>query len=122
MKAFGAAAVRAKSAGFDVIAVHTVHGYLLNGFLSSQANQRTDEYGGSHENRYRIVREVIDAARAEWKGLMFVRILSTDYKESGRVMSAPGTQQTKAVALKVRYERKAEVARDHQWTWGGVTS
>lgn len=93
VEAFGAAAVRAKSAGFDVIEVHTVHGYLLNGFLSSLANQRTDEYCGSHENLYRIVREVIDAVRAEWKGLMFVRISSTDYKEGGRAMSAPATEQ-----------------------------
>ncbi|HDU8018979.1 TPA: hypothetical protein RGJ51_000351 [Cronobacter sakazakii] len=93
VKAFSAAAVRAKGTGFDVIEVQTVHRYLLNGFLLSLANQRTDEYGGSHENRYRIVREVIDAVRAEWKGLMFVCISSTDYKERGRVMSAPGTMR-----------------------------
>lgn len=83
VKAFGAAAVRAKSAGFDVIEIHTAHGYLLNEFLSPLANQRTDEYGGSHENRYRIVREIIDAVRAEWKGPLFVRISSTDYKDGG---------------------------------------
>ncbi len=104
VKAFGAAAVRAKSAGFDVIEVHTVHGYLLNGFLSSLANQRTDEYGGSHENRYRIVREVIDAVRAEWKGLMFVRISSTDYEEGGRVMSAPGTELPVRLGLALCYK------------------
>lgn len=83
VKAFGAAAVRAKKAGFDVIEVHTAHGYLLNEFLSPLANTRTDEYGGSHENRYRIVREVIEAVRAQWKGPLFVRISSTDYKEGG---------------------------------------
>lgn len=81
--AFGEGARRAREAGFDVIEVHTAHGYLLNEFLSPLANRRTDEYGGSHENRYRIVREVIDAVRAEWNGPLFVRISSTDYVEGG---------------------------------------
>ncbi|MGW2331174.1 NADPH dehydrogenase NamA [Streptomyces sp. NPDC001700] len=83
VEAFRKAAVRAKSAGFDVIEVHTAHGYLLNEFLSPLANQRTDAYGGNHENRYRIVREVIDAVRGEWDGPLFVRISSTDYAEGG---------------------------------------
>ncbi|WPU21933.1 NADPH dehydrogenase NamA [Cedecea neteri] len=81
--AFGDAAVRARKAGFDVIEIHTAHGFLLNEFLSPLANQRTDEYGGNHENRYRILRQVIDAVRAEWKGPLFVRISSSDYKEGG---------------------------------------
>jgi NADPH2 dehydrogenase len=81
--AFRQGARRARQAGFDVIEVHTAHGYLLNEFLSPLANRRTDEYGGSHENRYRIVREVIDAVRMEWKGPLFVRISSTDYVEGG---------------------------------------
>jgi len=80
---FRAAAVRAREAGFDVIEVHTAHGYLLNEFLSPLANVREDQYGGSHENRYRVVREVIDAVRQEWKGPLFVRISSTDYAEGG---------------------------------------
>ncbi|MCQ9136676.1 NADPH dehydrogenase, partial [Streptomyces sp. IBSBF 2807] len=61
VEAFRQGARRAHEAGFDVVEVHTAHGYLLNEFLSPLANHRTDEYGGSHENRYRIVREVIDA-------------------------------------------------------------
>ncbi|WP_350337306.1 hypothetical protein [Delftia lacustris] len=61
----------------------TAHGYLLNEFLSPLANKRTDEYGGSHENRYRIVREVIDAVRSEWTGPLFVRVSTTDYVEGG---------------------------------------
>ncbi|MEU6375383.1 NADPH dehydrogenase NamA [Streptomyces sp. NPDC046909] len=81
--AFRKAALRAKEADFDVIEVHAAHGYLLNEFLSPLANQRTDRYGGSHENRYRIVREVIDAVRGEWDGPLFVRISSTDYTEGG---------------------------------------
>ncbi|MFC9550034.1 NADPH dehydrogenase NamA [Rhodococcus sp. NPDC056960] len=83
VEAFRKAAVRARTAGFDVIEVHAAHGYLLNEFLSPLSNQRTDEYGGDHENRYRIVREVIDAVRGEWDGPLFVRISSTDYAEGG---------------------------------------
>lgn len=83
VEAFRNGARRASEAGFDVVEVHTAHGYLLNEFLSPLANHRTDEYGGSHENRYRIVREVIDAVRSEWKGPLFVRISSTDYTEGG---------------------------------------
>ena len=83
IEAFRSAARRAKDAGFDVLEVHTAHGYLLNEFLSPLANLRTDEYGGTHENRYRIVREVIDVVRSEWNGPLFVRISSTDYVEGG---------------------------------------
>lgn len=81
--AFRAGARRAGEAGFDVIEIHTAHGYLLNEFLSPLANHRTDEYGGNHENRYRIVGRVIDAVRSEWKGPLFLRISSTDYAEGG---------------------------------------
>jgi len=81
--AFAAAARRAKEAGFDVVEVHAAHGYLLNQFLSPLSNKRTDEYGGDHAGRYRIVREVLDAVRSEWNGPLFVRISSTDYVEGG---------------------------------------
>jgi 2,4-dienoyl-CoA reductase-like NADH-dependent reductase (Old Yellow Enzyme family) len=50
-------------AGFDGIEIHGAHGYLINGFLSTYSNQRTDDYGGSVENRYRFAHEIIDAAR-----------------------------------------------------------
>lgn len=83
IRAFGEGARRAREAGFDVIEIHCAHGYLLNQFLSPLANTRTDEYGGSQENRYRIVREVIDAVRREWSGPLFLRISSTDYAEGG---------------------------------------
>ena len=83
VEAFRQGARRAREAGFDVVEVHTAHGYLLNEFLSPLGNHRTDEYGGSHENRYRIVREVIDAVRSEWQGPLFVRISTTDYVEGG---------------------------------------
>ena len=83
VEAFRQGARRAREAGFDVIEIHTAHGYLLNEFLSPKANFRTDEYGGSHENRYRIVREVIDAVRSQWEGPLFLRISSTDYLDGG---------------------------------------
>lgn len=83
VEAFRAGARRAGEAGFDVVEIHTAHGYLLNEFLSPLANHRSDEYGGDHENRYRIVRRVIDAVRSEWQGPLFLRISSTDYAEGG---------------------------------------
>lgn len=61
---FIAAAVRAERAGFDGVEIHGAHGYILAQFLSSQVNRRTDSYGGSLENRARIVLEIIDGVRS----------------------------------------------------------
>jgi 2,4-dienoyl-CoA reductase-like NADH-dependent reductase (Old Yellow Enzyme family) len=58
------AAKRAITAGFDVIEIHGAHGFLLHGFMSPVSNRRTDEYGGSFENRIRLLVEVVDAIRA----------------------------------------------------------
>ncbi|MEI9945605.1 MAG: NADPH dehydrogenase NamA [Chitinophagaceae bacterium] len=82
---FKAAAVRAATAGFKIIEIHAAHGYLLNEFMSPISNQRTDEYGGSFENRIRIVLEVIHAVREVWnKDLpLFMRISSADWVEGG---------------------------------------
>jgi 2,4-dienoyl-CoA reductase-like NADH-dependent reductase (Old Yellow Enzyme family) len=66
LDAWGAAARRAHLAGFDVLEVHGAHGYLLHQFLSPAANQRTDAYGGSLENRMRFVVEVVEHVRANW--------------------------------------------------------
>ena len=62
---FIAAAVRAKKSGYDGVEVHGAHGYILTQFLSSEINQRTDEYGGSLENRSRILFEIVDAIREQ---------------------------------------------------------
>ncbi|PWA11775.1 NADPH dehydrogenase NamA [Pueribacillus theae] len=81
--AFKEAARRAKEAGFDLIELHGAHGYLINEFLSPLTNQRTDEYGGNAENRYRFLEEVINAVKEEWEGPLFVRISASDYHEEG---------------------------------------
>lgn len=79
VQAFQDGARRAKKAGFDVIEIHAAHGYLINEFLSPLSNRRQDEYGGSPENRYRFLGEVIDAVREVWDGPLFVRISASDY-------------------------------------------
>lgn len=63
---FRQAVANAREAGFDLVELHSAHGYLLHQFLSPSANQRTDEYGGSAENRARLVLEVVDAVSKEW--------------------------------------------------------
>lgn len=80
---FQQAAIRSMKAGFDVIEIHAAHGYLLNEFLSPLSNKRQDEYGGSKENRYRILGEIIDSIREVWNGPLFVRISANDYVKEG---------------------------------------
>jgi 2,4-dienoyl-CoA reductase-like NADH-dependent reductase (Old Yellow Enzyme family) len=84
-QAFREAAVRADRAGFDVIEIHAAHGYLLQEFLSPISNHRTDGYGGSLENRARLLFEVVAAVRSVWPSgrPLFVRISSTDWVEGG---------------------------------------
>lgn len=62
--AFVEGAKRAVKIGFDVIEIHSAHGYLLSSFLSPTSNKRTDDYGGSFENRTRLLIEIVDAVRA----------------------------------------------------------
>jgi 2,4-dienoyl-CoA reductase-like NADH-dependent reductase (Old Yellow Enzyme family) len=85
VSAFAAAARRACEAGFRVIEIHAAHGYLLHEFLSPLSNQRTDGYGGSFENRTRILREIAAAVRGSWSegAPLFVRISATDWIEGG---------------------------------------
>ena len=85
IEAFRLAARRALAAGFDFVEIHAAHGYLLHEFLSPLANQRTDAYGGSFENRTRLLLQVVDAVRAEWPAHLplFVRISATDWAEGG---------------------------------------
>lgn len=82
---FRDAAIRADKAGFDVVEIHAAHGYLINQFLSPLANHRTDAYGGSRENRMRLLLEVTEAVRAVWPAgkPLFVRISAVDGTEGG---------------------------------------
>lgn len=82
---FVLAAKRALRAGFQLVEIHSAHGYLLHQFLSPLSNFRQDEYGGTFENRIRMLLEVAAAVRTEWPASLplFVRISSTDWVESG---------------------------------------
>jgi len=82
---FKATALRAKQAGFRVLEIHAAHGYLIHEFLSPLSNQRTDEYGGSFENRIRFLLEVITAVQSVWPVdlPLFVRLSATDWAEGG---------------------------------------
>jgi len=83
--AFAAAARRACDAGFGVVEIHAAHGYLLHEFLSPFSNHREDRYGGSFENRTRLLREVASAVRRAWPERLplFVRISATDWEAGG---------------------------------------
>jgi 2,4-dienoyl-CoA reductase-like NADH-dependent reductase (Old Yellow Enzyme family) len=83
--AFKKSAERARAAGFEVIEIHAAHGYLLHQFLSPLSNTRTDEYGGSFENRIRMTLKVVRAVREIWPSRLplFVRVSATDWKEGG---------------------------------------
>lgn len=82
---FKNAAKRAVKAGFDVIEIHAAHGYLIHQFLSPLSNHREDGYGGSFENRIKLLLEIVAAVRSEMKAGMplFVRISATDWAEGG---------------------------------------
>ena len=81
--AFVEGAKRSKKAGFDIIELHGAHGYLINEFLSPLTNKRKDEYGGSTENRYRFLRDIIDGVNDVWDGPLFVRVSANDYHPEG---------------------------------------
>ena len=82
---FKEAAVRALEAGYKVIEIHAAHGYLIHQFLSPLSNQRTDHYGGSLENRIRLILQIVDAVQSVWPYNLplFVRLSATDWTEGG---------------------------------------
>ncbi len=86
---FLSAAKRSLQAGFQVIEIHMAHGYLLNEFLSPLANQRTDEYGGSFENRIRFPLQIAESLRKFWPAQwpVFVRISASDWHPQGWTIS-----------------------------------
>ena len=84
VKKYGEAAARAQASGFDCIEIHAGHSYLINQFLSPLTNKRTDEFGGSYENRARFARLVLEAVRKE-VGAQFpiiVRISADEFLEA----------------------------------------
>lgn len=82
---FGSAAARALQGGFRVLEIHGAHGYLVHQFLSPLTNQRKDEYGGSFENRIRLLLQIVEAVKNVWPENLplFVRISVTDWAEGG---------------------------------------
>ena len=89
-RAWGDAAARADAAGFDVVEIHGAHGFLIHEFLSPVANQRTDAYGGSPENRMRFAIEVVEQVRARWPAHkpLFLRLSAEDDAGWGPAQSA----------------------------------
>ncbi|GAA2357614.1 FAD-dependent oxidoreductase [Dactylosporangium salmoneum] len=85
VRSFGEAAARAHMARFDIVEVHAGHGYMITNFLSPHTNDRTDEYGGSFENRARILLEIVDSIRAHVPRTfpLSVRLSVTDYEPDG---------------------------------------
>lgn len=83
--AFREAARKADQAGFDTIEIHGAHGYLISEFLSPLTNTRTDEYGGSEENRCRFLKEILQEVTTVWpkEKPLIVRVSAEDYKEGG---------------------------------------
>lgn len=101
---FAAATQRSVQAGYDVIEIHAAHGYLIHEFLSPLSNLRTDDYGGSFENRVRLLLEIADTVKAQLNGqLLFVRISATDWVEDGwdirQSVQLAGLLQQKGVNL-----------------------
>jgi 2,4-dienoyl-CoA reductase-like NADH-dependent reductase (Old Yellow Enzyme family) len=90
VQAWGNAAWRADAAGFDVLELHGAHGYLVHEFLSEKSNQRSDEYGGSEQNRMRFITEVTEAVRGHWPDHkpLFVRLSVEDNAGWGPEQSA----------------------------------
>ena len=85
VNAFRAAAKRADEAGFDAVEIHAAHGYLLSEFLSPLTNRRTDAYGGSTENRCRLLLEVLKAVHEVWPAEkpVLLRVSAEDYEPDG---------------------------------------
>lgn len=99
VRAFASAAERMLQAGAEIIEIHAAHGYLLHQFLSPLSNMRDDRYGGSFENRIRLVKEVVTAVRAVWPERLplYLRISATDWVEGGWDL-----EQSIALAVEVK--------------------
>jgi 2,4-dienoyl-CoA reductase-like NADH-dependent reductase (Old Yellow Enzyme family) len=103
VEAFGAGARRALAAGFDTVEIHGAHGFLVHEFLSPQANQRTDAYGGSPEKRRRFALEVAECVRANWPAErpLFMRLSVDDDAGWGPADSIVLARELKALGVDV---------------------
>ncbi|MDF1721045.1 MAG: NADH:flavin oxidoreductase/NADH oxidase [Minwuia sp.] len=105
VEAWAAAARRADQLGFDVVEIHSAHGYLSHSFLSPLSNRRTDQYGGSRQNRMRFTLEVTEAVRAAWPDgkPLFLRLSCIDGKRDGWAIedSVELSRQAKALGVDV---------------------
>ena len=91
--AFVSAARRAQDAGYDMIEIHGAHGYLVNEFLEPLTNLRSDEYGGTLENRFRFLKEIIEGVKTVFCGPIWVRLSATAYDETGTQNTLQDYQQ-----------------------------
>ncbi|KAI8359969.1 hypothetical protein BD560DRAFT_356120 [Blakeslea trispora] len=91
VQAFADAAVRVDKAGFDILEIHGAHGYLISSFYSASSNKRTDEYGGSFENRIRFALEVAQAVRDVWPQdkPLWMRLSCSDYSNPDPMGHSP---------------------------------
>ncbi|MEI8155566.1 MAG: bifunctional salicylyl-CoA 5-hydroxylase/oxidoreductase [Burkholderiales bacterium] len=119
---FVAATLRAESAGFDMIEFHAAHGYLLSSFISPLTNQRTDEYGGSLENRCRYPLEVFNAMRAVWPAdkPMSVRISAHDWVTGGTTPTdaAEISRLFKEAGADIIHVSSGQVSKDEKPVYG----
>jgi anthraniloyl-CoA monooxygenase len=119
---FVAATLRAESAGFDMVEFHAAHGYLLSSFISPLTNQRSDEYGGSLENRCRYPLEVFNAMRAVWPAdkPMSVRISAHDWVPGGTTPddAAEISRLFKAAGADIIHVSSGQVSKDEKPVYG----
>lgn len=121
-ESFVEAAKRGNEAGFDMLELHCAHGYLLASFLSPLTNQRTDDYGGSVENRLRFPLEVFRAVRAVWPEAkpMSVRLSSSDWAEGGLTLDDLVTigKAFKAAGVDIIHASSGETVKWQKPVWG----
>ena len=121
VKVFAASARAAAGCSLDALELNFAHGYLVAGFISPLTNRRTDEYGGSLENRMRFPLEVLDAVRAIWVGPLLVRISADDWAQGGidlddaveiaRLLKARGCDLIHAVMGQTVWEGRPDYRR-----------